>query len=102
MLGVNHRVRNTPLRSRTTKLHRAISPSMKDQWSGKTLRRFFLARPASPRRSSAQPAAAPIRLGLSALLAFLPLVRATDSVLMAVSLPVLDGVALPEGGPNGF
>ena len=29
--------------SRTTKLHSAISPSMNDQWSGKTLRRFFLA-----------------------------------------------------------
>ena len=29
------------MRSRTTKLHSAISPSMKDQWSGKTLRRLL-------------------------------------------------------------
>src|SRR3954451_25012704 len=64
MLGVNHRVRKTPLRSRTTKLHSAISPSMNDQWSGKTLRRFFLASVARPRRSSAHPATAPARFGL--------------------------------------
>ena len=69
MLGVNHRVRKTPLRSRTTKLHSAISPSMNDQWSGKTLRRFFLARVARPSRSSAHSATAPARLGLAAVAA---------------------------------
>src|ERR1700712_4235909 len=101
MLGRNHRVRKTPVSSRTMKLHRAISPSMKDQWSGKTLRRFFLASPASPSRSSAHSAAAPTLLGLAALLALVPLVRATDSVLIrSLSLHIV--VALPEAGANGF
>src|SRR3954451_11762630 len=69
MLGVNHSVRKTPLSSRTTKLHSAISPSMKDQWSGKTLRRFFFAREASRSRSSAHSAKAPALLGLDAVAA---------------------------------
>ena len=43
MRGWNHSVRKTPVSRSTTKLHSAISPSMKDQWSGKTLRRFFFA-----------------------------------------------------------
>src|SRR3954467_10198372 len=97
MLGVNHRVRNTPVSRRTTKLHRAISPSMKDQWSGKTLRRFFFARVASPRRSSAHPATAPARLGCLAVAA-VELVLATllVSMLMRGSLArALLGVALP-------
>src|SRR3954447_17631350 len=90
MLGRNHRVRKTPVSSRTMKLQSATSPSMNDQWSGKTLRRFFLARVARPRRSSAHPAAAPTLLGLAALLALVPLLRATDSVrLMALHSPVL-------------
>src|SRR3954464_2906151 len=66
MLGSNQSVRKTPLRSSTTKLHSAISPNMNDQWSGKTLRRFFLARVASPSRSSAHSATAPTRLGFEA------------------------------------
>ena len=66
MLGVNHSVRKTPVSSRTTKLHSAISPSMKDQWSGKTLRRFFFIKVARPRRSSAQVATAPTLPGLAA------------------------------------
>ncbi len=74
MLGVNHRVRKTPERSSTTKLHSAISPSMKDQWSGKTLRRFFFITVARPRRSSAQVAAAPILLGFFAVAALVLLV----------------------------
>src|SRR3954447_865289 len=69
MLGVNHSVRKTPLSSSTTKLHSAISPSMKDQWSGKTFRRFFLAMVASPSRSSAHSATAPTLLGLEAVAA---------------------------------
>src|SRR5687768_4862339 len=52
MLGLNHRVRNVPVSSRITKLHSAISPSMKDQWSGNTLRSCFFAIPATPVRSS--------------------------------------------------
>ena len=64
MLGVNQKVRKTPVSSRTTKLHSAISPSMKDQWSGKTLRQVLALSVARPRRSSAQPAAAPALLGL--------------------------------------
>src|SRR5215207_3019776 len=63
MDGVNHRVRNTPVNSSTTKDHSAISPSMNDQWSGKTLRRFLRTTVASPNRSSAQVATPLVRLG---------------------------------------
>ena len=35
--GLNQRDRNVPDSSRTMKQYSAISPSMKDQWSGKTL-----------------------------------------------------------------
>src|SRR4028119_2411857 len=54
MLGLNHSVRNTPVSSKITKLHSAISPNMKDQWSGKTLRSCFLSAPPRPSRSSSQ------------------------------------------------
>src|SRR3954469_21873582 len=76
MLGVNHRVRNTPLSRSTTKLHSAISPSMNDQWSGKTLRRFFLASVARPSRSSAQLAAAAALLDFCAVAGWSRLVEA--------------------------
>ncbi len=76
MLGTNQNVRNTPVRSRTTKLHSAISPSMNDQWSGKTLRRFFRISVARPSRSSAQVAAAPALLGFEAIAGSLRLVLA--------------------------
>src|SRR6266508_359867 len=36
--GLNQKVRNVPDSSRMMKLYSAISPSMNDQWSGKTLR----------------------------------------------------------------
>src|SRR4028118_1681117 len=55
MLGTYQKVRKTPLSRSTTKLHSAISPSMNDQWSGKTLRMFFLTSGASPSRESSQP-----------------------------------------------
>ncbi len=42
-------VRNVPERSTTTKLQSAISPSMNDQWSGKTLRPSSLTKTAMPR-----------------------------------------------------
>src|SRR4051794_32582379 len=83
MLGLNQRVRNTPLRRSTTKLQSAISPSMNDQWSGKTLRRFFLAMVARPSRSSAHSATAPARLGLLAVAA-VELVVATLLVSMVI------------------
>jgi hypothetical protein len=54
MLGLNHSDRKTPVSSRTTKLHSAISPSMNDQWSGNTLRNCFFISPARPTRSSSQ------------------------------------------------
>src|SRR5688572_20579255 len=73
MLGLNQSVRKTPVSRSTTKLHNAISPSMNDQWSGKTFRICFLATPARPSRSSAQVAAAPALLGL---LGLVPLVFA--------------------------
>src|SRR4051794_34923479 len=104
MLGVNQRLRKTPLRSSTTKLHSAISPSMNDQWSGKTLRRFFLARVASPSRSSAHSATAPARFGLEAIAA-VEFVVATllVSMLMSYSFArALLGVALPVAGSDGF
>src|SRR6476646_3109734 len=87
MLGRNHSVRKTPVSSRTTKLQRATSPSMKDQWSGKTLRSCFLPRPARPRRSSAQVAAAPALLGLAALAGFLPFVLAVVDMLTSPAFP---------------
>src|SRR6476469_5477053 len=59
MLGLNHRVRNVPVISSTTNDHSAISPSMNDQWSGKTLRICFFDTVANPVRSSAQLAMAP-------------------------------------------
>ena len=82
MLGVNQKVRNTPVRSRTTKLHNAISPSMNDQWSGNTLRRFLRASVASPSRSSAQVAIAPARPRFSGVAAASRLDDAT--LLMSV------------------
>src|SRR6478609_433028 len=103
MLGTNHRVRNTPVRSRTTKLHRAISPSMKDQWSGKTFRSCFLPRVARPRRSSAHPAAAPTFEGFLAFAGLAPLVGATFVCALIVwSLSRLIVVALPEAGADSL
>src|SRR6478609_2293419 len=103
MLGRNHRVRKTPVRRSTTKLHSAISPSMNDQWSGKTLRSCFLPRPARPRRSSAQPAAAPTFDGFFALAGLPPLVPATFAcVLIVLSLSRLVVVALPETGADSL
>src|ERR1044071_2662660 len=53
MLGWNHRVRNVPDSSRTMNDQSAISPSMKDQCSGNTLRSgISLLLAASPNRSS--------------------------------------------------
>jgi hypothetical protein len=52
--GLKHKLSSVPVTSRTTKLHSAISPSMNDQWSGKTLRRYVFAKLATPTRSSSQ------------------------------------------------
>src|SRR5689334_12925785 len=55
MLGWNQNVRNVPDSSRTMNDHSAISPSMKDQCSGKTLRSgMSLLLAAKPSRSSIQ------------------------------------------------
>ena len=81
------------MRSSTTKLHSAISPSMNDQWSGKTLRRFFFIAVARPRRSSAHEASEPAGLGLEAVAASVRLLVATllvsslESVLTASHAP---------------
>ena len=77
MDGWNHRVRKTPVSRSTTKLHSAISPSMKDQWSGKTLRRFLRAAVARPSRSSAHEATRAVRPGGATTAACLPFVLAT-------------------------
>ena len=77
MLGSYQSVRKTPVRSRITKLQSAISPSMKDQWSGKTLRRFFFMAVPRPRRSSAQLATTPTLDGFEVVAAVVALVLAT-------------------------
>src|SRR6476661_5904470 len=96
MLGLNHSVRNTPVSSRTTKLHSAISPSMKDQWSGKTLRSCFLPSAARPRRSSAQVAAAPARFFFGALAGAVPLVLANDGIAKSPTFPEARAYRLGE------
>src|SRR5215212_5608287 len=114
MLGWNHRLRNTPVRSSTTKLHRAISPSMNDQWSGKTLRRFFFIAVPSPRRSSAQMAAPPTRDGFLALAASVRLLRTKRPVSMltrglrskrngvSIRMGCSFGITLPEARAHRF
>src|ERR1044072_1041451 len=96
MLGSNHRVRNVPVSSRITKLHNAISPSMNDQWSGKTLRIcFFIAVP-RPSRSSAQLATMPTRPGLAAVAGVVLLLSAT------LLVSTLNVVTLPEARADRF
>src|SRR4051794_22785604 len=75
MLGLNHSVRNTPVSSTMTKLHSAISPSMKGQGSGKTLRICLLVAVARPSRSSAHVAAPAALLGLLVVDGLVPLVE---------------------------
>src|SRR4051794_31488041 len=89
MLGVNQRDRNTPDTRSTTKLHRAISPSMNDQWSGKTFRRYRRPSPDRLSRSSAQPATAPAAPPLPCPL-----------VATSTSHPITDHLsdAAPKGG----
>src|SRR4051794_27863866 len=77
MLGLNHIVSSTPVISRTTKLHRAISPNMNVQWSGKAFRKYLRPIEATASRSSAQPPSAAPRL----------------VVLDAISRPSRDGGA---------
>src|SRR6478672_7230036 len=88
MLGLNHRVRKVPVSSRMTKLHSAISPSMKDQWSGKTLRICFLVAVARPSRSSAQvatPAALPGFFAVAGLVPLVEVVPLLEVVVLIVS-----------------
>ena len=73
MLGLNHRLRKVPVIRSTTKLHSAISPSMKDQWSGKTLRICVLLSVARPVRSSAHVTRPPSFDGLLTVAALVPL-----------------------------
>src|SRR5687768_7547858 len=107
MLGTYQNVRKTPESSRTTKLQRATSPSMNDQWSGKTLRRFFFISVARPSRSSAHEAAAPARFGLLAVAAEV-LLSATLLVSMLIGGPIYSGaralvaVALPVARSDWF
>src|SRR4051812_11859388 len=96
MLGLNQRVRNTPLSSSTTKLQSATSPSMNDQWSGKTLRRLPLPSLARPSRSSAHVAAAPTFDGLAALAGLRPLPRAKGRRLAVSVVDISCSPAFPE------
>ena len=50
--GLKNSVRKTPVSSTTMKLYSAISPSMNDQWSGKTLPRLRDRNLLLPMRSS--------------------------------------------------
>ncbi len=91
MLGSNQKVRKTPVTRRTTKLHSAISPSMNDQWSGNTFRNdMSFGNLARPRRSSAQLAARPARLGLRATAAS-ALRRATFEMSISMGQRLLAG-----------
>src|SRR5690349_14516381 len=66
---------------------------MKDQWSGKTLRRFFFIMVARPRRSSAQVATV-------APLAGVPVLAATESLLEMVL--IAQSAPFPEARADGF
>ncbi len=57
------------------KLYSAISPSMNDQWSGKTLRRFFFIAVPRPSRSSTQLATPPSAPACVAVAAWVRLLR---------------------------
>ena len=50
--GMKYRLRKMPVAIRTTNEYSAISPSMKDQWSGKILSRKTRPPLAKPNRSS--------------------------------------------------
>src|SRR4051794_428594 len=96
MLGVNQNVRNVPVSSSTTNDHSAISPSMKDQWSGKTLRAKTFVSVPSFNRSSAHPAAAPALFGFLGVAAVPRLV----SAILLVSRDM--SASLPETRPDGL
>ncbi len=49
------RPRKIPVRTRMAKLHKAISPRKKEEWTGKALWNSFFFKPLSPSRSSHQP-----------------------------------------------
>ena len=57
--GTKYSDRKIPVAIRTTKEYSAISPSMKDQWSGKILSRKTRPALATPRRSSSSSTALP-------------------------------------------
>ena len=91
------------------KLHSAISPSMNDQWSGKTLRICFFMAVARPVRSSSVGRDGADRVGLGRLGRRVALVVATLLVSMLFAprpgrAPRLHVgvVALPEAWPDGF
>src|SRR4051794_4469034 len=67
MLGVNQNVRKTPVTSSTVNDQSAISPSMNDQWSGNTLRRYVRPSLPTPVRSSIQAATAEVLAAIRAL-----------------------------------
>src|SRR6185312_244009 len=79
--------------SSTTNDHSAISPSMKDQWSGKTLRAKTFVSVPSFNRSSAHPAAAPALFGVAAVPRFV-------SAILLVSRAM--SASLPETRPDGL
>src|SRR3954465_7303643 len=99
MLGWNQNVRKVPVSSSTTKLHSAISPSMNDQWSGKTLRIWVRVAVAMPVRSSAQFAIAPRIDGLAGSAAVLALVLVP---LVLVRLVLMWSASLPEARTHRF
>ena len=57
--GTKKSARKMPVASSTTKEYKAISPSMKDQWSGKILSRKTRPPLATPNRSSSSPTTRP-------------------------------------------
>src|SRR3954449_5099009 len=100
MLGLNHNVRNVPVSNKTTKLHNAISPSMNDQWSGKTFRTCFFAAVARPRRSSAHVATPATRFFLGVSAATRPLVCTGEDVgACVIWAPHGSTARIPSGDP---
>src|SRR5690349_3301315 len=96
MVGWNQKVRNVPDSSSTMNDHSAISPSMNDQCSGKTLRNgISLLLAARPRRSSIHwtgpDAALPKSVFSTGLYAFFLAIGLVQLLLVASKLGVTRG-----------
>ena len=95
--GTNQNVRNMPVSSSTTNDHSAISPSMKDQWSGKTLRQVL------PRqRGQAEPVVGPAGHGAGLVRLLAPSRRCRGWCRRSCWCPGTWSASLPETRPDGL